>query len=227
MAAETAAAAAVGGETETGPRSADRATRIAFGVVAVILVLFAWKAPIWQAKLSAPQYPGGLRLTAYGSGVVGDLREINELNHYVGMEAFSDANAPEMKLWGPVLLLAVIGVGVGTFLPRKNWLGKFARVGLWSVPIGALIDVQFRLYQYGHGVKPDAAIRLDPFMPLVVGPTHVLNFTTWAYPGNALVALFLAAFMVMFGPGLLHRIQRRMHREDSGQTSASEVAEAS
>ena len=75
--------------------------------------------------------------------------------------------------------------------------------------MGALLDVQWRLYQYGHSVQPDAPIRLDPFTPLVVGPTHVLNFTTWAYPGPALWALFLAAYLVTFGPWTVRYTQRR------------------
>ena len=206
---------------EEGQRSRERAVRVALGALAAILVVLSWKLPIWQAHLTAPQYPQGLRLSASGSGVVGDIREINELNHYVGMAAFTDADAPEIKLWTPVILLGLIGVALGTFLPRKNWLGRLARLGLWMIPIGALLDVQFRLYQYGHGVKPDAAIRLDPFTPLVVGPTHVLNFTTWSFPGPSLWCLFGAAFLVMFGPGLVRRAQLRWvnrgeYEEDDG-----------
>jgi len=199
--------------------SSDLVARIVFAAVAVVLVLYAFKAPIWQARLSAPQYPQGLKLTASAAGVVGDISEINELNHYVGMSAFNNADAPEMKLWNPVMVLALIAIGIGTFLPKgtegwTRWIGKFARLGLWLIPIGALADVQFRLYQYGHSVKPDAPIRLDPFMPLVVGPTHVLNFTTWAYPGQALWALFGGAFLVTFGPGIVRRIRTRMHGDD-------------
>jgi len=182
------------------------AIRIALGLAAAILVVLAWRLPVWEARLSAPQYPAGLSLTAYAHGVEGDIREVNELNHYVGMEAFDEADAPEMKLWTPVLLLALLAVALATFLPRRHWLARLARIGLWMIPIGALLDVQYRLYQYGHGVKPDAPIRLDPFTPLVVGPTKVLNFTTWSYPGAALWCLFLAAFLLSFAVPLAHRI---------------------
>jgi len=179
--------------------------RIGLGVAAAVLVILAWRLPIWEARLSAPQYPAGLSLTAYGHGVVGDIREINELNHYVGMQAFTDADAPEMKLWGPVILLGLTAVAVATALPRGHLHARLARLGLWSIPIGALADVQFRLWQSGHRVTADAAIRLDPFTPLVVGPTKVLNFTTWAYPGAALCCLFLAAFLLSFAVPLAHR----------------------
>ncbi len=179
--------------------------RIAFGLAAAILVILAWRLPIWEARLSAPQYPQGLSLTAGGHGVSGDIREINELNHYVGMAAFDPADAPEIALWGWAILLALVAVVVATALHVRHPLARLARIGLWLVPLGALADVQYRLYQYGHGVKPDAAIRLEPFTPLVVGPTKVLNFTTWSFPGGAVWCLLGAAFLLSFGAGAIRR----------------------
>ncbi|HXF72895.1 MAG TPA: hypothetical protein VNO79_09850, partial [Actinomycetota bacterium] len=174
------------------------------GLAAAILVLLALRLPLWEARLSAPQYPDGLRIHAYGDRVVGDLREINELNHYVGMEAFDASDVPEMRLWPLAIGAALGGVALGSLLgPRP--LGRLARLGLWLVPLAALADIQFRLYRYGHSVDPDAPIRLDPFTPLVVGRTKVLNFTTWAYPGAAIWCLAGAALLVTFAPGLARR----------------------
>ena len=189
-----------------------RGQRIVIGLAAAVLVIIAWRLPVWQARLSAPQFPpplGPLRLTAYGHGVEGDIEQVNQLNHYVGMQAFSDADAPEIALWGPVVLLALVAVVLATVLPRTHPLARLGKIGLWLIPIGTLVDIQFRLWQYGQSVQPDAAIRVEPFTPLVVGPTKVLNFTTWAYPGEALWLIALAAFLVTFGPGLTARIQDR------------------
>jgi hypothetical protein len=163
--------------------------------------------PIWEARLSAPQYPDGLRITAYGDRVEGDLREINQLNHYVGMEAFDPSDVPETRLWPLAIAAALVGVIVGSALGR-HVLARLARLGLWLVPVVALADIQFRLYQYGHSVDPEAPIRLEPFIPFAVGPTKVLNFTTWAYPGAALRLLVAAALLVAVGPGLVLRARR-------------------
>ncbi len=185
-----------------------RAAQLGFGAAAFALVALAWRLPVWEARLTAPQFPpplGPLRLTAYGHGVVGDVESVNQLNHYVGMQAFSDGNAPEIGLWGPTVLLALAAVAVATLLPRTHIVARLARWALWLVPLGVLVDIQYRLWQYGQSVKPDAAIRVDPFTPLVVGPTKVLNFTTWAYPGLALWCVVLAAFLMSFGPGLWRR----------------------
>lgn len=192
-----------------------RGLRIVLGLAAAALVILAWRLPVWQARLTAPQFPpplGPLRLTAYGHGVEGDVESVNQLNHYVGMQAFSNADAPEIALWGPVVLLALGAVALATLLPPQHPVARLAKIGLWLVPIGTLADIQFRLWQYGQSVQPDAAIRVEPFTPLVVGPTKVLNFTTWAYPGEALWLIALAALLVTFGPGLASRIQDRWRR---------------
>lgn len=183
-------------------------TRIALAAAAAVFVVAAWRLPIWEARLSAPQYPHGLSLTASAGGVTGDIDEIDELNHYVGIRSFDPADAPEMKLWLPTIVLALILVAFAAFARSGRVLGKLARIGLWSIPIGALMDVQFRLYQYGHGVQPDAAIRIEPFTPLVIGSTKVLNFTTFAFPGAALGCLFAAAFLFS-GAGPSLRLARR------------------
>jgi copper chaperone NosL len=185
-----------------------RGLRIVLGLAAAVLVVLAWKLPIWEARLTAPQYPQGLSLSASADGVVGDIDEVNELNHYVGMEAFEASDAPEMALWTPTIALALAAVAIAVAMPGAL-LGRLAKLGLWLIPIGALADVQLRLYQYGHGVQDDAAIRLEPFTPLVVGPTKVLNFTTWAYPGLAVWCLFGAAFLVTFAPGIVQRLRER------------------
>ena len=57
--------------------------------------------PWWQFTLYAPQYPQGLddsssRLT----GVTGDVREIDMLNHYIGMAHLALAAPTERQLAG-------------------------------------------------------------------------------------------------------------------------------
>lgn len=187
--------------------------RLVCGGVAVGLIALAFGLPVWEARLSAPQYPAGLSLSAGGFGVRGDIAEVNELNHYVGMEAFSEEDVPELALWLPTIILAIVGALVAALSPFR-WLRIVALVGVWLVPVGLLSDVQFRLFQYGHQVKPDAAIRIDPFTPLVIGPTKVLNFTTLAFPGAAILCLVLAALVLTVGPRLLERLGSDANRSD-------------
>ena len=181
----------------------------ALGGVSLVLVAGAWFLPLWTATLHAPQYPGGLTMRAYGHDVTGDVDEISGLNHYVGMRAFDLADFPEIALWPFALAGAVVAVGLALLLGRP-WLRRFGLLYLWATPVGVLAVIQLRLHQYGQDLDPRAALRIDPFTPLVVGPTEVWNFQTWSWPGLGLWSLVLAAALLTFGPGLIGRFGARV-----------------
>lgn len=182
--------------------------RIAAGGAAIALLLVAARLPVWQAHFSAPQYPQGLGIAAYGNTVKGDLGEINELSHYIGMPPFNFVGMPEMRLWPLVILITIVAAVVAT-VTRRRWLRRLACAGLWLTPLGALADVQYRLWQTGHSIDPLAPIRVPPFTPRVVGPTTMMNFTLWAYPGMALVLIAVVAALVSSTPFVLRRLTRR------------------
>ena len=212
---------------DTGPHRPEPglAARVAAGVAAAVLLVLAIARPVWEARLTAPQYPGGLTLSAYGDRVEGDTREITELNHYVGMRPYDPADLPEMKLWVPTLVAAIGAVVVSTVFGRRLW-GRLARLFVWLLPLGIVAVIQVRLYQYGHDLTTDPrpALHLDPFTPWVVGKTHVLNFTTIAFPGGALWLILLAAAVLSFGPGLpetARRIARWMRMPVSSTPEAT------
>jgi copper chaperone NosL len=181
--------------------------RIVSGTVGVGLLALAARLPIWRAQFTAPQYPQGLNVAAYGNTVKGDLGEINELSHYIGMPAFDVAGMPEMKLWLPVVLVAVLAAVVSV-VTRRRWLRRLACAGLWLIPLGALADVQFRLWQVGHSLDPTSPIRVAPFTPRVLGPTTLMNFTVHGYPGMSLILVAVAAALVTSGPYLARRLTR-------------------
>lgn len=183
--------------------------RIVAGVAGIALVLVAATLPIWQMRFLAPQYPAGLDVKAYGDSVVGDLSEITVLSHYIGMPRFDATGMPEMRLWPFVILLAVLGVIVATAVDRA-WWRRLACTGLWLIPVGALADVQFRLWQMGHNLDGSAPLIIDSFTPLVAGPTVVMNFTMWGIPGSALALIAAAAALVTFAPAIPRRIRRRV-----------------
>lgn len=196
-------------------RPAGRGPRLVAGLVAVPLLLSSLVLPLWQALLAAPQYPGGLVLRAYGGRVTGDVAEINSLNHYVGLRPFDEKDIPELQLWLPTVLLGIGLVAVATFT-RRRWLARGAKLGLWAIPVGMLADLQFRLWELGHDINPDAALRIEEFTPWAIGPTRVWNFRTTATPGLGLIAVILAATVVSFGPTLWARLaERAAARRDS------------
>jgi len=180
--------------------------RTGSGLSAIALLFAAAWQPIWRALFSAPQYPQGLHISAYGGRVEGDLGEINELSHYIGMPPFNFVGMPEMRLWPLVIVVGVVAAGVAV-MTRRRWLRRIACTGVWLIPIGALADVQFRLWQVGHSLDPLSAIRVSPFTPRVVGPTTLMNFTVHAYPGMALVLIALAAALLTASPFVVRRLK--------------------
>lgn len=178
----------------------DRVVRIVFGATAAVLVVLAFSLPVWQARLEVLQYPNRqLVLTAYGDRLEGDVKEVEILNHYVGVRVFDMADLAETVLWVPALIGFFVLIGVATFM--KGWWRRGAVALMWLIPVGVLLDIQFRLYQMGHNFDPAAAFDQEPFTPWVVGKVQVAsNVKTIAWPGEALWALFGAALLVSFGP---------------------------
>ena len=200
--------------------------RIASGAAAIALLLIAARLPIWQALFSAPQYPQGLDIVAYGNRVTGDIGEINELSHYIGMPPFNFVGMSEMRLWPLVILVAMVAA-VLAVLTRRSWVRRLASTGIWLIPVGALTDVQFRLWQVGHSLDPTSPIRVSPFTPRVVGPTTLMNFTVHALPGMALVLIAVAAALVTSAPFIARRVtQRSGPTAEANPTSEAKLSQA-
>jgi hypothetical protein len=133
-----------------------RGLRVALGVVAMALLTGGWFLPLWVATLYAPQYPGGLSMRAYGHDVTGDVDEISGLNHYVGMRPFDLADFPEIALWPFALAGAAVAVVLALLVGRRL-LRALGLVYLWGTPVGVLAVIQYRLWQYGQDLDPNAA----------------------------------------------------------------------
>ena len=60
---------------------------------AAILIIISIFLPYWSLVLHAPQYPRVLVVNAYINRLVGDVQEIDSLNHYIGMRPLDEAVA--------------------------------------------------------------------------------------------------------------------------------------
>ncbi len=153
------------------------------GLVAVAVSLFAWSyfMPWWQFKLFAPQYPAGLNLQISLTGLGGDAREINMLNHYIGMRSLDEAASVERKLAGfGVGLLGVAVVALGLLVGRR-YNPSLLFAGL-LFPAGFVADSFFWLWLFGHSMDPHAPLNIPAFTPSLFGGGHIGQFYTWAGP---------------------------------------------
>jgi hypothetical protein len=182
-------------------------------VVALLCVVPTYVAPLYNMTMFAPQYQQGLRLDIYSykleSGNRGqDVKEINVLNHYIGMKDLVTEDFSEFK-WLPF----VIGI-FGLLFLRAAVLGKTSHlvdVTVLYVYFGAfaLWSFAYKMYQYGHNLDPKAAVRVDPFMPPLFGYKKLANFEVYSYPQAGSYALAAAALLLVGALFLAWRQWRR------------------
>jgi len=169
-------------------------------LLAAVMVFAGSRLPLWHLDMAAPQYPQGLTLTAYGDRMEGDLEEVNALNHYVGIAAINPDEVFELKLFPYAVALLVGALVLGSVLARHRLLRLGLALGVWSMVLGFVVDLQIWLYRTGHNVKPDAPIRPGEFTPKVIGTTEVLNFHNEAMVVDGFWLLLGAAAVISFGP---------------------------
>jgi hypothetical protein len=119
-----------------------------------------------------------------------DIREINVLNHYIGMQEIHQQNFPEMK-WIPFVLGVFVLLGLRAAVFAK--LGQLIDMVVLFAYFGAFSLYSFysKLYLYGHTLDPTAPVTVEPFTPPVVGHHKLANFDVYSLPGWG-TALLLA-----------------------------------
>jgi copper chaperone NosL len=168
---------------------------------AVLLLLPSYLFSLYDMTMFAPQYPDGLRLHIYSYRLDGgndgqDVKEINVLNHYIGMRDLVTDDFTEFK-WIPFVIGAL-----GLLFLRAAVHGKMAHVVDVLVlylyfGVFALWSFAYKMYWYGHHLSPGAAVRVDAFTPPLFGFKKLANFEVYAYPGLASYALVLVAVALL------------------------------
>ena len=171
--------------------------------VAVVALLPAFLFPLWHMSFYSNQYTDGLVLHIYAYQLEGgktanrdDLREINSLNHYIGMRPLLESDFSEFT-WVPLvigllMILALRAMVLGKMSNLVDVFVLFTYFGLFS-----LWSFYHRLYMYGHNLDPTASIKVQPFTPPVFGSKQIANFMVNSFPGVASYALFAFAALLL------------------------------
>ena len=182
-------------------------------LVAAVLLVPSFFFPLYQMTLYSNQFPDGLVLKIYSYTLEGghtnnrdDLREINSLNHYIGMRPLLESDFSEFK-WlpfgiGAFVLLALRAIAFGKMSKLVDLVVLFLYFALFS-----LWSFGHRLYQYGHVLDPTAAIKVAPFSPPLIGTQQIANFSVNNYPGPA-TYLISASLVLMIVALMLSARQR-------------------
>ena len=196
-----------------------REVRRGLPALAAVLFTAALLFPMWHIHIEAVQYPETvlhLKLYAFPH-IAGDYTEVARLNHYIGFyypdpvywqpnyEPHPRAiDVPEWSL-GPVAFVAVSSLTV--FVAVAPTAEKLIRGLRWqllgTVTVFAIMlaDIQYRLYQAGHTLDPDAPVLgVDGFTPPLWGRYEVANITSTSHFGaggfvaGAAIALLAVAY---------------------------------
>ncbi|WP_226023852.1 hypothetical protein [Halomicrobium salinisoli] len=193
--------------------------RRALPIAAALLVVGALLVPMWRITFLAPQYPSTelvVELYAYPR-LGGDYAEVQALNKYVGFyypdPVLVDPNyevhegairTPEWAL-GPVAFLGMAAVSLVVALApteRKLRRGLAVQlVGTLTALVVMFAVIQYRLYQAGHALDPEAPLRgVEGFTPPVLGGYAVANISgfAWFGPGGYMVALAVALLVAAY-----------------------------
>ena len=172
-------------------------------IIGALLPLGLFLFPLWNITLEAPQYPTPLGMNIHINDFSDmnphDIKNINLMNHYVGMKYIPDA-IPEFKIFpAGIIITTIIGLLIGFKANYKWFLGWF--IMMVAVSLAGLYDFYLWEHDYGHDLDPKAIMKFtNPdgsvmgFQPPLFGSKDILNFRANSYP--RLGALFLAIGIV-------------------------------
>ncbi|MCA9865207.1 MAG: hypothetical protein KC410_01815 [Anaerolineales bacterium] len=183
--------------------------------IAAILLLASMFFPYWKMTLKAPQYPGGLSIEVYVNRMTGDVREIDGLNHYIGMRPLGEAAELERAVSLVAVAILVLLVLAAIFIHSPWALLLAVPAILW--PFIFIGDMYYWMRHFGLNLDPTAPLSssIKPFVPPILGSGMVGQFETVATFQIGLWMAFLAVALIL--AGLFY--QRRAYKPlvESGQ----------
>lgn len=193
-------------------------------VIARVLLLVSIFFPYWHMELDAPQYPNGLFLTAYVNNMTGDVREIDGLNHYIGMRPLLDAAQFERaaSVWMIIAMVLLVELAA---VVHTRWAVLLAIPAI-TFPIGFIADLYYWMRTFGLNLDPEAPLSasIKPFVPTVLGEGGIGQFKTYADLGTGYWLAVGCAVITIAGFYFHRRAYRPLCRLGGGD--AALVAES-
>ena len=199
-------------------------------LLAMILPLvLAFTQPLWRISMTAPQYPDGLSMEIYTHKIEGGnggqhIKEINTLNHYIGMHKIDRAELSDLD-WIPfglglLIILTLRCAAIGNVRSLVDLAVLAGYIGMFAM--GRFV---YKMYVFGHNLDPDAPIKLEPFTPAIFGTKKIANFSTQSYPqlGSIFIGVFFAGLLGVLGWHLFTGRKQAL-RELAKRTAAAAAA---
>lgn len=183
-------------------------------VISSILLTASYFLPIWSITLEAPQYPEGLGMKIWISDIRGeeenDLKNINGLNHYIGMKVIEPESITELKLM-PYIIGFLICLGLAAGISGKRWILYLWVLMFFVISVVGLVDFYLWEYDYGHNLDLEHASIIIPgmsYQPPLIGSKQLLNFTATSMPDIAGWIIF-GVFFIAVSVSIITFINRK------------------
>ncbi|MBI4397678.1 MAG: right-handed parallel beta-helix repeat-containing protein, partial [Candidatus Omnitrophica bacterium] len=164
-----------------------------------ILLLFSLTLPYWKIQVMAPQYPKGLGVSIYVDHLAGDVREIDGLNHYIGMKLLGRAAQLERKL----AVLGVIAIALAAFASifARKYFALVLILPILLFPFLFAADLFAWLAYYGLSLDPHAPFSssIKPFIPPLFGKGVIGQFKALASFQTGFYFSLFASFFSSIG----------------------------
>ncbi len=172
-------------------------------LVVTFLLTLVYFSPIWFIGLKAPQYRDGLSMSIWLTKITGggefDLKNINLLNHYVGMREIHAENFVEFVVMPYLLAFLILGALV-TYLYPRRFMVCSGLVTLLALAAAGFYDFRRWEHEYGHNLDPEAALSIPGinFEPPLLGCKAMMNFNACSWPHIGAISLFAAGLVLTF-----------------------------
>jgi hypothetical protein len=168
-------------------------------IVAVLILLISIFMPYWEITLHAPQYPGGLVAKLYVNRAAGDVRELDGLNHYIGMKPLGDA-APLERSLSVFIIAGIVLLAIGAIYVHSP-IALFLSIPAILYPVFFLGDLYFWLWNFGMNLDKRAPLSgaIKPFVPPLLGEGKIGQFRTVASWEIGLYLSIVASILILVG----------------------------
>jgi nitrous oxidase accessory protein len=217
-------AAAPAASTDASARASDPAAILTIVAVAMLALVLAWMLPWWIMKARAPQY--GQRILVIDVGprnVNGDVREIDNLGHYVGIPPMDGLARLERTLAPLGLSGALLGILLAPWLQRR-WMRLLMVLPALLMPIILLVDLKFWMTKAVNDRDPEAALTLtNRINPKLFGDYDVGQFKVATELGGG---FYLAGLAGLLGFGLVFAVPLPLPKRHGARRAAGGHATA-
>jgi copper chaperone NosL len=165
--------------------------------IALIFIGLTFFFPLWKITLKAPQYPThDLGMYIYLNDIkpihTNDLKNINILNHYIGMKEIVKEEFIEFK-YMPMIFFSILFLGLIALLINRRSVLIFWFTYVISACLIGLYDFYIWEYNFGHNLDPNAAIKIPgmSYQPPFLGTQTLLSIEASSYPSLGSLCLFI------------------------------------